>query len=507
MLAHDIGTTGNKATLYDQNGGMVARTFFEYKTNYSRGGWAEQNPNDWWEAVCVSTQKLIQSSKVSPKQIASVSFSAQMQGVVSVDKNGSPLRDAIIWADMRAESEAKTLEEKLGFKEIYQITGHRISSSYSGAKIVWIKNNQPEIYQKTDKHLHVKDYLIHKLTNKFGTDYSDASGMNLLDISSKKWSSSILEAWEIDEAKLPEIYPSSHVIGEVTVQAANQTGLAPGTPVVMGGGDGSCAAMGAGVIDEGDVFNYIGSSSWIALSSSKPIFDKQMMTFNFIHLDETKYVPCGTMQAAGASFQWVREQFFQDARNESESAYDLMNREAEESIAGGHKLLYLPYLMGERSPWWNPNARGAFIGLNIKHSRGDIARATLEGITMNLRVILEAFKKTGHPINDMWLFGGGAKSALWRQILADHYGVTIRVPRLLDETTSMGAAIAGGVGVGLLKDFSVAKKWIQEDQRYLPDIKKQPIYDNMFELFKDSYQQLVPINQRLADLKDEMEEI
>ncbi|WP_102026648.1 xylulokinase [Salirhabdus sp. Marseille-P4669] len=500
LLAHDIGTTGNKATLYDQDGNLIAKTFFAYATYFPKVGWAEQNPEDWWKAVCVSTKKLIDQASIAPAQIASISFSAQMQGVVSVDENGQPLRHAMIWADMRAEQQANQLSETIGFAEIYNITGHRISSSYSGAKMVWLKEHQPDIYKQTYKHLHAKDYLIYKLTGRFGTDYSDASGMNLLDIRSKQWSSAILEAWEIDEAKLPELYPSSHVLGEVTSQAAKETGLTQGTPVVMGGGDGSCAALGAGIIEDGDIFNYIGSSSWIALSSNKPVLDPEMKTFNFIHLDETKYLPCGTMQAAGASYQWVRDQFYQDAKlAENQSIYDLMNEEAAGSIPGANKLLYLPYLLGERSPWWNPQAKGAFIGINIKHTRGDLARAALEGITMNLRVILEAFRNAGQTVEEMWLFGGGAKSALWRQILADVYGVQIKVPKLLDETTSMGAAIAGGVGVGLLKDFTVAKSWVDQQATHAPNKSNQAIYDNMFNIFKRSYEQLVPIYKELHD--------
>jgi xylulokinase len=501
LLAHDLGTTGNKATLYHQDGEVLASTFYAYETIFPEVGFAEQDPNDWWEAVCVSTKQLLDKAKIDPKHIASVSFSAMMQGVVSIDRNGKPLRNAIIWADMRAEKEAQYLKDKLGMEEIYLITGHRISSSYSGAKIVWLKNNEPEIYQNTYKHLHVKDYLIFKLSGKFGTDYSDASGMNLLDINTKQWSHTILDAWGIDEEKLPTLYPSTYVIGEVTKEAANDTGLYPGTPVVLGGGDGSCAAMGAGIIDEGDAFNYIGSSSWISLSSSKPVLDPEMKTFNFIHLDESKYLPCGTMQAAGASYQWVRNHIFKETvAEDSGSVYDVMNQEAENSVPGANRLLYLPYLMGERSPWWDPDARGAFVGLHIKHTRGDMARATLEGISMNLRIILEAFRNAGQNIEEMWLFGGGAKSLLWRQILADIFSVTIKVPKLLDETTSMGAAIAGGVGTGILKDFSIAKQWVKQQAEHKVNKENQKVYEEIFPLFKQTYMQLKPVYQQLAKL-------
>ncbi|SES75477.1 xylulokinase [Salinibacillus kushneri] len=501
LLAHDIGTTGNKATLYSQYGELIASISYKYPTYYPEVGWAEQEPEDWWQAVCVSTKQLIEQSGIRTSQIESVSFSAQMQGVVSVDYNGNLLRKAIIWADMRAEQEADHLRHRLGLEKVYQITGHRISSSYSGSKIVWIKNHQPEIYQATYKHLHVKDYLIYKLTGKFGTDFSDASGMNLLDISNKKWSEEIIEEWEIDIDKLPDLYPSSHIIGEVTSKAAEETGLSPDTPVVMGGGDGSCAAVGAGIVDEGDIFNYIGSSSWISLSSTEPIYDKEMRTFTFVHLDDCKYLPCGTMQAAGASFQWMGDRIFRNEENHlepNETIYDLMNREASTSQPGSNQLLFLPYMMGERSPWWNPKAKGAFIGLNIKHNRGDMVRAILEGITMNLRVILDTFRENGVRAKDMWVFGGGATSSLWRQMLADIYGVNIRIPQLLDEITSMGAAIAGGVGTGLIKDFSVSKKWVQQQHHYTPNQDNLEVYNKVYPLFVKSYKSLVPIYKELS---------
>ncbi|WP_437181971.1 xylulokinase [Salirhabdus salicampi] len=503
LLAHDIGTTGNKATLFSKDGDVVASTFYGYNTNYPQVGWAEQNPNDWWKAVCHSTKELLQQANVLANEVASISFSAQMQGVVAVDQKGQLLRDAIIWADMRAEDEAKYLSDSLGFDTIYEITGHRISSSYSGAKIVWIKHNEPDIYQKTYKFLHVKDYLIFKLTGKFGTDYTDASGMNLLDLSKKEWSSKIVDAWGIDGEKLPNLYPSTYVIGEVTNTASAETGLQFGTPVVMGGGDGSCAALGAGIVEDGDIFNYIGSSSWIALCSSEPLIDLEMKTFTFAHIDENKYLPCGTMQAAGTSYQWVRDQIYQNVIGNvggRKNTYDVMNEEAGRSKPGANNLIYLPYLLGERSPWWDPKAKGSFIGLHVTHTREDIARATLEGITMNLKVVLDTFRKYHGHFNDMWLFGGGAKSLLWRQILADIYGVEIHVPKLLDETTSMGAAIAGGVGAGVIKDLSVAKEWVKKDDSHLPNNEHRQLYDELFHIFQDAYKQLAPINHRLSDL-------
>ncbi|MBS4221731.1 xylulokinase [Lederbergia citrea] len=502
ILAHDIGTTGNKATLFSEDGSIVGSIFSGYETNFPVVGWAEQNPNDWWKAVCETTKLLIQKCKVDPRFIACVTFSGQMMGCVLVDRDGNPLRNAIIWADMRAEEETCKLQSNLGMEEVYRITGHRISSSYSGAKLVWVKNNQPEIFREAHKILHAKDFLVHKLTGEFATDYSDASGMNLLDITKKEWSPEILQTWELDEGILPDVFPSTHIVGGVTQRASQESGLMPNTPVVIGGGDGCCAAAGVGVVSDGDAFNYIGSSSWVALATDKPIFDPEMKTYTWIHLDPKKYSPNGTMQAAGVSYQWIRDQLYHNEKQQShrsgKSVYDFMNDTAASSQPGSNRLLYLPYLMGERSPRWNPNARGTFIGMHITHNRADMTRAVMEGVTFNLKVILDSFLNAGVNIEKMWVLGGAAKSNVWKQIFADIYGVDVMVPHLLDEATSMGAAIAGAVGVGILKDFEESKKWVHRKEIIKPIHENKEIYQNLYSIFNQAYEQLVPVYDRLS---------
>jgi xylulokinase len=500
ILAHDIGTTGNKATLFSSEGETIASTFYGYETAFPQVGWAEQNPHDWWQAVCISTKALLEQTNMSNSEIACITFSGQMMGCVLVNGLGEPLQNAIIWADMRAEQEANDLLKIIGMERGYQITGHRISSSYSGAKMVWVKNNKPDLYKRAYKVLQAKDFLVYKLTGIFATDYSDASGTNLLNITTKEWSDEIIDAWGIERDKLPPLYSSTEVVGEVTQKAAMETGLFPGTPVVIGGGDGVCAAVGAGVIDEGEAFNYIGSSAWIAAASKEPVFDPEMKTYTWIHLDSSKYSPNGTMQTGGASLQWIRDQFYKNEYG-NHSIYDVMNQEAMQSDVSANNLIYLPYLLGERSPRWNPEARGAFIGLHMKHTRGDMTRAVMEGVGFNLKIVLDTFLKANLPIHHMWILGGGAKSEVWRQILADIYGVDIYVPQKLDEATSMGAAIAGGVGVGLLKDFSAAKKWVKRAAVHKPNPGNHEKYKAFFSSFEESYHQLVPIYQQLNQFK------
>lgn len=505
ILAHDLGTTGNKATLFDEEGRMVASVFSGYETAHPQPTWAEQNPEDWWRAVSSATRELLVKSKVDPREIAVIAFSGQMMGCLPVDASGQPLRPCIIWADQRAVDQAARLQECVGEDRVYQVTGHRISPTYSGSKILWLRDHEPGVFEKTHKFLHVKDYIAFRMTGAFVTDRSDASGMNLYNLEGGGWSEEILTAINLDPSQLPEVHPSTDVIGELTREAADHLGLAAGTPVVIGGGDGASAAVGAGAVMEGPAYNYIGSSSWISFAAPRPIYDPGHRIFNWAHMVPGMFAPCGTMQAAGGSYQWLRRQVCwsesAEAEENGEDVYELMNRRAAESIPGAHGLLFLPYLQGERSPHWNPKARGGFIGLQVTHTRADLIRATLEGISMNLRTILQSFLDANARIDEVILIGGGAKGALWRQILADVFGRPTLRPRLLDEATSLGAAIAGGVGVGLFRDFSIVQQCTEIIDRHSPDPEAQKVYEEIYPIFLESYTRLIPVFDRLHEVK------
>jgi xylulokinase len=495
ILAHDLGTTGNKATLFDTAGTAIATAFEAYETAYPHPNWAEQDPADWWRAVRDSTRELLSASTVAPGDIAVVSFSGMMNGALPVDKSGIPLRSAIIWADQRATAEAQFLADRCGFAEVYRRTGHRPGASYTAAKMLWIKRHQPELYARAHQFLQAKDYAAFLLTGVFATDYSDASGTNLFDLERRDWAVDIIEAVGLDARKLPPASPSSTVIGKVTREAAAETGLLAGTPVVIGGGDGACATVGAGCVHPGEAYNYIGSSSWIAVTSEQPLYDPQMRTFTFAHLDPELYFPTGTMQCAGGSFDWLERLLRGDRKA---PLYEELSTSAAGVEPGARGLLFLPYLIGERSPHWNPLARGAFVGLTMSHGRAEIARAVLEGVAFNLKMILDAFLEQGAEIQAMRLIGGGARSALWRQILADVYGLPILRPALLAEATSLGTAIAGGVGVGLFPDFSVAHEIVQIEEGERPQPTAQALYAELYPLFQETYRVLEPIFQLVA---------
>ena len=504
ILAHDLGTSGNKAVLYALDGTLVESAVRDYPTYYPFSGAVEQEAGDWWEAVCGCTKHLLESAGVSASDIACVSFSAQMMGCLLVDKAGAPLRRALIWADTRGSSQEKRMLESAGPENGYRITGHRLSASYSAAKLLWVRDNEPELYKKAAKMLHVKEYVILRLTGEIVTEYSDASGTNLLDISKKEWSGELLSAFDVPRGLLPDLYPSAHIAGKVTAEASRLTGLLEGTTVVIGGGDGSCACVGAGVVKPGKVYNVIGSSSWISNVAEKPYFDPEMRTFNWFHLDENLYTPCGTMQAAGYSYAWFRDALCGEERWAANiagvSPYKLIDRLVENTAPGAGGLLFLPYLLGERSPLWDHNARGAFIGLGISTGKGDMARAVLEGVGFNLKIILDILE-TCAPINEVTVIGGGAKAAAWLQILANIWQKPLIVPRYLEEATSIGAAICGGVGIGAYPGFDIAESFNRPAGTVQPDKELAGVYNSLFVQFREAYTRLKPVFQSISGFR------
>jgi xylulokinase len=427
-----------------------------------------------------------------------------MMGCVPLDRQARPLRSALIWADTRAVAEAGRLIERSGMEAVYRVTGHRASESYSAAKIMWLRTHQPEIFAAAHKFVQPKDFIVARLAGVFASDYSDASGTNLFDLRARDWSPELLAAAGIKRALLPDLHPSTTVVGEVLPAPAEETGLAAGTPVVIGGGDGSCAAAGAGVVREGSAYTYMGASAWIAAASPAPLVDPTLRTFTFAHLAPGMYMPCGTMQAAGASYQWLRDTFclpeVEAAARLPTSPYALMDGLAEQSPPGANGLVFFPYLLGERSPRWNADARGVYFGLSASHTRADVVRATLEGVTLNLKVILEAFRAQGGQFDAMRVIGGGANGRVWRQIMADVFGLPVRRPALLTEATSLGAALAGGIGVGLYPGWSMAEALTPTVDEVEPNREAAPVYERLYAFFNKAYEAFLPLYVEAAGL-------
>jgi xylulokinase len=494
ILAHDVGTSGNKATLFDEQGAMAASASASYGTHYFNGNWAEQRPVDWWKAVCGTSQEVL--SRIDSSQLAGVSFSGQMMACLCVDEAGNPLHDALIYCDQRSARQERELIDACGMENVYQITGHRPSASYTLTKLMWIRDNKPDIFKKTYKVLQAKDYINFRLTAEFATDFNDASGTNAFDLHTSSWSQKILNAVSIPLEIFPEAVPSTTVIGKVHRRASAESGIPEGTPVVIGAGDGGCATLGAGSVVPGKPYCYMGSSSWVSITSKKPLIDKQMRSFTWAHPIEGLYQPCATMQTAGSSFSW-----FAKILSGSDGAEELqeINKLAQQAPPGANGVLFLPYLLGERSPWWNSQAKAEFIGLHVNTTRSDISRAVIEGIAMNLNLSLQIMlQETGE--RSVMFIGGGAQGEIWRRIFADVFGCSITIPSLLTEATSMGAALLGGVGTGVYKDFSMVEQMNPVVEEIRRDQQSSLFYRELSDVLVASYKAVEPLFARIDGL-------
>ena len=486
ILTHDLGTSGNKATLYNFEGRLEAFHIDSYSTYYPAPNSVEQNPAQWWDSICKSTKAILKDNNIASKDIACISFSGQMMGCVLVDQKGEILRNAIIWADSRGSKQEAFIKEQIDPFKLYRITGHRPTAFYSLAKLLWVKDNEPETYQKVYKMLNAKDYIVYRLTGEFVTDYSDAGGTNLFDLENKRWSQDIIDAVGISSEILPHLCTSLDSIGTgISKEAAEATGLLTCTPVIIGGGDGSCATVGAGAVREGEAYIVVGSSSWIAKVSLKPVYDPDMKVFNWTTLDPNFYTPNGTMQTAGYSVSWLKDTLCKD------DSYDDINAQISLSPPGANGVLFLPYLLGERSPRWNSNARAGFLGMTMTSSKSDMMRSVLEGVGYNLKIILDIIDNPNeNPSEKITAIGGGAKSEIWLQILADIWQKPIVVPEYLEEATSMGAAICAGTSIGVFKGFDTIYSCNRPVKTIAPNRENAATYQQMYNLFDRVYNAL-----------------
>lgn len=502
LLAHDLGTSGNKAVLFDEQGAVIGSETVSYPTHHPQPGWSEQDPEDLWQAVVTCTRRLLRGKEA--QRVAAISFSNQMHGCICVDRDGRPLCPAMIWSDQRASAELQWLEQQIGQRTVYDITGHRLNTGYTLEKLLWIRANRPDIYRATDKVLHSKEYVAYKLTGCFATEPTDASGTHLYDLRRGEWSAPIFDTTGLDVEKMPPLRKTTDVVGTVGAAVAAELGLPAGVPVVCGGGDGIMAALGAGCIRTAQTCVSMGTTAYMSTVSPQPVCDPDMTTFNYAHAIEGWYVPCGAMSCCGLSYAWIRDIVGElDAAHAEASGrgiYQLLDEQVLRSPPGAGGLLFLPYLAGERCPRWNDNARGAFVGLGLGHSKQDMLRSVLEGVAFNLDVILRVFLR--HlDIRSMTLIGGAAKGDVWSQIIADITGVSVQKPGATEYAGSIGAAITAGVGIGMFDDFSVVDRFLTVEKTLEPDTKNREVYAAMGPLFSEAYRGLVGVFDGLAALQ------
>jgi xylulokinase len=458
-LGIDVGTGGTRALVMDTQGQVVASASAEHQHFASpRPGWAEQDPRDWWQACGTAVRKALQWSGIRAEDIACVGFSGQMHGAVLLDAEDEVVRPALIWCDQRSEAQSQELERMFGRDTLIRLTCNPPLTNFTVTKFLWVRENEPQAWARVKHVMLPKDYVRFQLTGERAIDMADASGTLLLDVANRRWSNEVLAKTGIDQKLLPGLFESPDVCGKVSPAGAEATGLRAGTPVVAGAGDQAAGAVGMGIARVGAVSATIGTSGVVFASTDRPAMDPAGRLHTFCHAIPGRWHVMGVTQAAGLSLRWYRDQFGAASpgvqKKDDRDPYDVFAQEAATAPAGSEGAFWAPYLMGERTPHLDPNARAALVGLTASHTRAHVIRAIMEGVAFSLKDSFTIFDEMKIPVTSIRLGGGGARSPLWRQIQADTYGHEVEIVAA-EEGAAYGAAILAGTG---------AKEWASVEQ-------------------------------------------
>ena len=479
LIGIDVGTSGTKSVLFDTSGCTVASATWEYPMEQPQNGWAEQDPAHWWTAVTATLSKI--TAAATDGDIVGIGLSGQMHSLVLLDKDNRVLRPSILWCDQRTARECEEIEAIVGHDRLIEITANPALTGFTASKIRWVQKNEPQIYEKCAHILLAKDYIRFLLTGQYATEVSDASGMQLLDVKNRCWSPEICSALSVDASLLARVYESAEITGYVTETAARLTGLPAGIPVAGGGGDNACAAIGTGVCRDGKAFTTIGTSGVVFAHTSTPIIDPKGRIHTFCAAVPGTWHVMGVTQSAGLSLNWFRRSFAEDL------SYQTIDVECEKLPIGADRLLYLPYLMGERTPVLDADARGAFIGLSAMHTKFHLARAVIEGISYSLCDCLSVLKEVGITPSEMALCGGGAKSAFWHTMLTDLYGIPVHTMQS-GEGAALGAAILAGVAAGVYPSVEAGCDIaVQQNAPRIPDETAHKAYRTFYGIYQRLY--------------------
>ena len=499
FLGIDIGTSGTKTLAMREDGVILASATVEYPLYSPKPGWSEQDPIDWWNASISSVKKVMKSAKLKAADIGGIGLSGQMHGSVFLDKSGNVIRHALLWNDQRTAAECDEIEKLAGGrKKLIGMVANPALTGFTAPKILWLRNNEKKNFDKTTQVLLPKDYVRFRLTGEFATEVSDASGTLLLDVVKRQWSKSLLGKLDLDAGLLPAMYESEDVTGGLNASAAKAMGLNVGTPVVGGAGDQAAGAIGNGIVRKGVVSATLGTSGVVFAHSDEVQVDPEGRLHTFCHAVRGKWHVMGCVLSAGGSLQWFRNQLCQAevaaAKKQKVDPYELITEQAAAAPAGSEGLFFLPYLTGERTPYADPNARGTWVGLSLRHGKAHMARSVMEGATYAMRDSLEIAKQMGIPINEVRLSGGGARSDFWRQLQADIYGqkvVTINA----EEGPAYGVALLAAAGTGAYKDvveackatISVVTKTTARTSEKRTYNKAYPVYQHLYQSLKKDF--------------------
>lgn len=504
LIGIDIGTSATKTVLFDEKGAVIASASKEYPLYQPKNGWAEQKPEDWKEASLETLSRVVRESGIKAEDIKGIGLSGQMHGLVMLDEAGEVIRPSIIWCDQRTAAEVEDMNRLIGRERLIEITANPALTGWTAAKILWVKKNEPENYERCRHILLPKDYIRYVLTGVFATEVSDASGMQLLDVPNRCWSDEVLQKLDIDRSLLADVYESCEVTGKVLPEIADMTGLSVDTAVVGGAGDNAAAAVGTGIVRDGTAFTTIGTSGVVFAHSSKVTIDPKGRVHTCCCAVPGAWHVMGVTQGAGLSLKWFRDNFCQDYMEEADQqgvdVYDLMGRDAAEREIGSNKLIFLPYLMGERTPHLDPDCRGVFFGLSAIHTKPDMIRSVMEGVSFSLNDCNHILQEMGINVEKMMACGGGGKSPLWRQMLADMYRCEVNTVRQT-EGPALGAAILAGVGTGIYESVEQAcDALISGDKKSEPVSEQADAYEKLYEVYKDLYVDLKNSFKKLANI-------
>lgn len=490
VVAHDVGTGGSKAALVDLQGNIIASHFASYKTSYPKEHWAEQDPEDWWSAVCSTTKKVLDTSGTDPDEVRGVIFGTQMLGVLPVDRTGTILRPAIIWLDGRAQEQADRIIRRMSKTLLFALAGGIPTGKDVVCKIMWLRDNEPKLYENVYKIMDVDSYLVYRSTGEYVYDYSTASVTGGLNFKHKDWDRLLFRLFGLDVNKMPPMKASSDRAGVLTQRAADELGLHPGTTVFCGAGDVPCAAVGSGAVGDGEGHVYIGSSSWITVTMSKSVNDGRKGIFSMASADPDKHLLIAEMESAGACFKWFADTLsYPDERDGSgeRDVYQHLNQLASGVAPGANKLIFCPWMYGERAPIRDTRVRGSFINLSLDHTRADMVRAVMEGVALHNRWMLAGVQGCGFKGEKLRAIGGGAISDLWMQIFADVLGLTIERVKEPQESGARGAALIASVGLGVYPGVSDLGKFIEVTGSFEPRGEYRKLYEDKLKSFQEVY--------------------
>ncbi len=503
FLGIDLGTSAVKCILVDHSGKVKGSHNVEYALSQPFPGWAEQQPEDWWEATKSCIPELLKKTSVSGEEVKGIGLSGQMHGSVFLDKQLQVIRPALLWCDQRTSEQCEWIEKTIGMEKLGELTGNKALTGFTAPKIIWLRDHEPHHYKRVAHLMLPKDYVRLQLTNAFGMDVADASGTLLLDVAHRKWSQEVVEQLSIPMDWLPPLFESNEIAGHLQKNIAERLGLIEGIPVVAGGGDQACGAVGVGVVQKGIASVALGTSGVVFVHDEKYEVDDLYRLHSFCHGVPGKWHRMGVMLSAGGALQWWKNHFaheeLEQASKNNKDVYEILTELAETAPIGSEGLLFAPYLTGERTPHPDPKARGAFIGLNLRHSKAHLTRSILEGITFGLRDSLELIKASGVEIHELRVNGGGAKSLFWRQMIADIFGYPVVTVNSTDGP-AYGAAVMAASGV-LEQDISkLCKDWIKVVDRLEPNLKNQQKYEAYYTVYRSLYPTLKDSFHQLSDL-------